>query len=237
MSTLSITTHLTSADNGFDDLDVEGLPKVHRACVGHGIRTGDIFNVYCADGVKLGAEWHGSVEDSLRRFAVRNERYRALLDTVPASGSIGKHDWTIGPETGDGYLVHVDDRPVSYRASPRLAICHAYAVIARLQADGDYRLNDKPAGFLPPPLATVYVPEFALTITEAVKMYGLPFLRGRPVTDGHRTLYIHDRDLDAAIALWADEQDKAYLQKRFYGGEARNSAMCLWIYGSFKVLP
>ena len=235
MSTLSITTQLSSVENGFDDLDVEGLPKVHRVCVGHGIRTGDIFNVYCADGVKLGAEWHGSVEDSLRRFAARNERHRALLDTAPASGSIGKHDWTIGAETGDGYLVHVDDRPIAYRASPRLAICYALSIIARLQADGDYRLNDKPAGFPPPALAEAYAPEFALTITEAIKLYGLEFLRGRAVTDGHGTLYIHDKDLDAAIALWADEPDKAYLQKRFYGAEERNAPMCRWIYGSYRL--
>lgn len=231
-----ITTSLASAEHGFDDFDVEGLPKVHRACVGHGIRNGEAFNVYCADGVKLGATWRGSVEDSLRKFAEENPRYRDLLDEAPASGSVGKHDWSVGAATGDGYLVHVDDRPITYRASPWLAICHAFSVIARLQADGDCRLNDKPAGFMPPPLAGAYVPPFAMTITEAIKKHGLEFLRGRAVTDGNRTLYIHDNDLDAAVALWSDEPDKACLQKRFYGGDERNAAMCVWIYGSYKVV-
>lgn len=233
---MNITTQLVTAENGFDDLDVEGLPKVHRACVGHGIRRGDIFNVYCADGVKLGATWQGSVEDSLRKFAENNQRYRDLLDEAPASGSIGKHDWCLGAPCEDGYPVFVDDRQLGYRASPRLAICYALSVIARLQADGDYRLNDKPSGFMPPPMATPYAPPFALTITEAIKLHGLEFLRDRAVTDGNGVLYVHDKDLDAALALWEDEPDQAYLQKRFYGGAERNAAICQWIYGSYRLV-
>lgn len=233
---MNLSTRLVTAEHGFDDLDVEGLPQVHRACIGHGIRNGAIFNVYCTNGVKLGATWRGSVEDSLRKFAETNQRYRDLLDEAPAAGSIGKHDWAVGVATEDGCPVFVDDRQLGYQASPRLAICHALSIIARLQADGDYRLNDKPAGFLPPPLVTVYAPAFAMTITEAIKKHGLEFLRGRAVTDGADPLYIHDKDLDAAIALWSDEPENAYLQKRFYGGGERNAEMCRWIYGSYKVV-
>lgn len=67
-------------------------------------------------------------------------------------GSVGKHDWCIGKECGDGFLVFVDDRPLSYRSTPLAAKEYAQEIIARLQADGDYRLNDRPAGFLPPRL-------------------------------------------------------------------------------------
>src|SRR5690606_13701868 len=35
-----------SNENGFDDYDVKGHPKVHRLTVGHGIRKGDMFNLY-----------------------------------------------------------------------------------------------------------------------------------------------------------------------------------------------
>ncbi len=77
-----------------------------------------------------------------------------LMDLYSArgetSGSVGKHDWCIGRPCGDGIAVFVDDRQLSYR--PTLAKARAYAmdVIGRLQADGDYRLNDRPQGFLPP---------------------------------------------------------------------------------------
>lgn len=65
-------------------------------------------------------------------------------------GEVGKHDWCIGDHCGDGYMVFVDDRPVSYRPTVELARQLALNVIADLQADGDYRLNDKPQGFVPP---------------------------------------------------------------------------------------
>ena len=51
---MSIRTRLISSEHGFDDYDVAGLPKVHRVCIGHGIKKDDIFNVFCDDGVKLG---------------------------------------------------------------------------------------------------------------------------------------------------------------------------------------
>lgn len=65
-------------------------------------------------------------------------------------GSIGKHDWCIGKWTEDGFAVFVDDRQLSYRKSHDEAVAYAKDIIARLIADGDYRLNDKPSGFLPP---------------------------------------------------------------------------------------
>lgn len=68
----------------------------------------------------------------------------------PNHGSIGKHDWAVGPQCEDGYLVHVDDRPISYRPTMEQAKDLAFEVIHRLQRDGDYRLNDRPAGFMPP---------------------------------------------------------------------------------------
>lgn len=68
------------------------------------------------------------------------------------SGSVGKHDWCVEEKTEDGFLVFVDDRPVSYRDSLQKAKAYALHLIARLIADGDYRLNDRPSGFFPPAL-------------------------------------------------------------------------------------
>jgi len=82
---------------------------------------------------------------------------QGLKDVTAAlnrAGSIGKHDWFIGNECEDGFLVFVDDRPLSYRRTPVHARELAFDIIGRLVADGDYRLNDRPAGFLPPPIAT-----------------------------------------------------------------------------------
>jgi len=67
-------------------------------------------------------------------------------------GSVRRHDWAIGEECEDGFPVYVDDRQLSYRPTPTTAKNYALEIIARLEADDDYRLNDKPAGFLPPPL-------------------------------------------------------------------------------------
>ena len=68
------------------------------------------------------------------------------------SGSVGKHDWCVEEKTEDGFLVFVDDRPVSFRDSLQKAEAYALHLIARLIADGDYRLNDRPNGFFPPAL-------------------------------------------------------------------------------------
>lgn len=66
ISGLKVT--LSSAEHGFDDFDVTGHETVYRACVGHGIKKGDVFNVYGPPGTKSGAVWRGSVEVSLRNF-------------------------------------------------------------------------------------------------------------------------------------------------------------------------
>jgi hypothetical protein len=67
-------------------------------------------------------------------------------------GSIGKHDWALGQECEDGIPVFVDDRQLSYRKTHEKALAYAQNIIERLIADGDYRLSDRPAGFLPPEL-------------------------------------------------------------------------------------
>lgn len=87
---MPITTRLLSSEHGFDDFDVLGLPKVHRVCVGHGIKKGDIFNVYCDDGCKLGATWHGSLERSLLSFSIAHAGYRGLVEAIPTSGEDGR---------------------------------------------------------------------------------------------------------------------------------------------------
>lgn len=69
-----------------------------------------------------------------------------------SKGSVGKHDWCVEEKTEDGFLVLVDDRPVSFRDSLQNAKVYALQLIARLIADGDYRLNDRPSGFFPPAL-------------------------------------------------------------------------------------
>ncbi|TXT25430.1 MAG: hypothetical protein FD131_4631 [Rhodocyclaceae bacterium] len=75
-----------------------------------------------------------------------------------------------------------------------------------------------------------------MTITEAIRKYGLEFLRGRVVTNGSQRLIINDKDLDAAIELWNGEPENAHRQKRFYGSEVRNDPMhCVWIYGCYQV--
>jgi hypothetical protein len=69
------------------------------------------------------------------------------------SGEIGRHDWTVkqckNPE--EGWQVHVDDRHIGNRESFEEAKAYAMDLIARADADGGYRLNEMPAGFLPPP--------------------------------------------------------------------------------------
>lgn len=73
--------------------------------------------------------------------------------TDPQDGtkrSIGSHDWALGKACEDGIPVFVDDRQLSYRKTQSEAVAYALEIIARLRADGDYRLNDRPQGFLPP---------------------------------------------------------------------------------------
>ena len=60
---------LTESANGFDDYDVKGHPVVHRVCPAHDIKTGDIFNAYCEDGIKIGVAWRGGILASLNESA------------------------------------------------------------------------------------------------------------------------------------------------------------------------
>lgn len=53
-----------NSEHGYDDYDVIGHPVVHRITVGHGIKKGDIFNVYCVDSRKVGGQWTGSLVPS-----------------------------------------------------------------------------------------------------------------------------------------------------------------------------
>ncbi|MDD5056512.1 MAG: hypothetical protein PHQ60_01965 [Sideroxydans sp.] len=77
-----IEVKLSSSEHGFDDFDVSNLPHVHRACVGHNIKKGDIFNVFCSDCVKLGAVWDGDIKRSLTTFASTSHLYQELSDFV-----------------------------------------------------------------------------------------------------------------------------------------------------------
>ena len=83
------------------------------------------------------------------------EQLAAAIDAVvpddaSEKGEIGKHDYNVSLSGEDGYAVHVDDRQLSYRKTLEEGVAYAKNIIARLQADGDYRLSDKPSGFLPP---------------------------------------------------------------------------------------
>lgn len=142
-------TILVTAANGYRDYDIRGLAKVKRACVHDNLKTGDIFNVYCEDGVKLGAHWRGTLDKSLAEFSASHPAYR-ILAAQTKHGIAGLHNWAIGAECGEGFAVFVDDRQLGYRKTLALAQAHALEIIERMQADGDYRLNDKPPGFLPP---------------------------------------------------------------------------------------
>lgn len=73
-------------------------------------------------------------------------------DRDELKGAVGKHDWAIGIRCEDGYPVFVDDSPLPLQPTQMEAKLYAQAFITRLQADGDYLLNDKPEGFMPPPL-------------------------------------------------------------------------------------
>lgn len=70
---------LVSKDHGFDDFDVLNHPIIKRVCVPHSIRHGERFNVYCVEGVKLGAVWRGTVDRSMEGF-VRDIKERAATN-------------------------------------------------------------------------------------------------------------------------------------------------------------
>lgn len=100
-----VKVKLVSSEHGFDDFDVDNLPNVHRACVGRGIKKGDIFNVYCSDGVKLGASWCGEIKQSLANFAKTNVWYHqlcgAIIWTKEDSIAASEQGWCIFKSVGD----------------------------------------------------------------------------------------------------------------------------------------
>jgi hypothetical protein len=57
--------HLFTDANGYQDFDIVGHPVAKRAAVSDNINRGDIFNVYCHDGRKVGVTWRGSLEASI----------------------------------------------------------------------------------------------------------------------------------------------------------------------------
>lgn len=64
----SIQLNLVSSENGFDDFDVIGHFGIRRMTVGHGIKNGDICNVYGPESQKRGAAYQGSPEATLAKF-------------------------------------------------------------------------------------------------------------------------------------------------------------------------
>jgi hypothetical protein len=75
-----------------------------------------------------------------------------------------------------------------------------------------------------------------MNIKEAIKAYGLEFLRGKKIRCGDEILFIHDACLDAEIEDWADEPENAYRISRFYGGEVRDAKLVKNIYSHCEVL-
>lgn len=104
-----------------------------------------------------------TIREITREFAARAldqvyGTYAMRLIQGPTRGEVGKHDWCLGDWLREGCTAFVDDRQLKACASPDLARAYALSVIADLQADGDYRLNDKPQGFLPPKRSPVELP-------------------------------------------------------------------------------
>ncbi len=71
-------TSLISTEHGFHDFDIEGAGSIERATVDQKIRSGDLFNIYLADGVKHGVKWIGTrgvnnqdLEVSIKKFEAK----------------------------------------------------------------------------------------------------------------------------------------------------------------------
>jgi hypothetical protein len=76
---------LVSSAHGFDDYYVEGIPTVRRVTIGHGIRKGQGFNVYCDDSRKIGGIWKGTLGASLKHLAARLATEAAQARNAPQS--------------------------------------------------------------------------------------------------------------------------------------------------------
>lgn len=68
----AIKVQLVSNDKGYDDYDVTGSDRATRVCIGHGIRKGEIFNVY-NQGSKTGGIWKGNLVLTLRDLLGTNQ--------------------------------------------------------------------------------------------------------------------------------------------------------------------
>lgn len=142
-----LESKLVASANGYDDFDVDAM-QIHRVCVPHGVKRGDTVNVYCANGRKLGATWKNDLGSTLAELFA-GASYKLLM-SESTHGSVGKHDWAVKDCGEEGSAVYVDDRQLGYHKSLELTQGYAWVLICRLHADGDYRLSDKPHGFLPP---------------------------------------------------------------------------------------
>ncbi|WP_406624568.1 hypothetical protein [Acidovorax sp. SDU_ACID1] len=84
----AITLKQVCSDHGFDDYDVAGHPEIYRVCVGHGLKHGDVFNVYGPAG-KRGATWCGNLEASLARSLCVNADIVGVADPQALSRHAG----------------------------------------------------------------------------------------------------------------------------------------------------
>jgi hypothetical protein len=57
---------LMSTEHGFDDYEIKAHPHVHRITVGHGVKKGDVVNIYDHDCSKRGGRWLGDLQETLR---------------------------------------------------------------------------------------------------------------------------------------------------------------------------
>lgn len=144
---MKITETILSASHR--NYRIEGLALITAAHVPRSRRRVTEFTLTGVDGIVLTAPWTGSIESAVAFFELYHPKYKLLLGRV-VKGTAGTHDWCIGDPCEDGYLVYVDDRPVTYRDTLCAAQLFAFDLIERLQADGDYRLNEQPNGFNPP---------------------------------------------------------------------------------------
>mgnify|MGYP006920773575 CR=1 FL=1 len=112
--------------------------------------SGVIHRTRCGGFLETSISYQQPIDRSYEYVAHALRTKRALR---MARGSVGKHDWCVGAWCPDGYKVFVDDRHVAYSPSIAAAVALALNLIERAIADGDYRLNDKPSGFIPPQIA------------------------------------------------------------------------------------
>lgn len=68
MTNTAIVTSLHASSNGFHDYDVIGHTLLRRVAIPHGIKEGEMFNVYYGESSKAGAVWRGGIEKSLEAW-------------------------------------------------------------------------------------------------------------------------------------------------------------------------